>query len=238
MKILSKKYFLTVTMFILTLTLVSGCPVTSDPFFIAKTTVAGARFATDMVDLGFATANSTAQKNCNNTLCIKLDPDKGIKYNACMGEDHATDATYQTCYKPMRDVMTIWAKSKDIANSVWKATDAAILLSEKLKAAKVSGDPEQLKKVCEEIDPSKGVEYNNCLQGKKVTATDWYEILKVGACVVAKSLAFVPKEYEKYVKPIIAILERYGCSKISSRLTSQEATQLYSAIKMVATPTS
>lgn len=220
----------TLSILVAVLLLVAACPNGSDPFFIAKTTVTGTRATVSLVDFAFAKANQLKMEKCTEDICIKVDPDKGIKYKACMIEDPSTKTEYQACYKGMKNALVIWGKAKDITLVTADAVARAIQLLERIEAAKKSKDPKELEAACKEVDPTQGVEYQKCLKGEKLSLTDWLVIIKSGLCIAAKALKFMPVEYDTYVKPIIALFESYGCSnKIT--LTRDEAKNLIASIR-------
>lgn len=191
----------------------TACPKQQDPFFVAKTTIAGARAAITLTDVGFAKAAQVKSAQCADSICIKVDPDKGDRYKACMLEDQGTKPEYQTCYKGMKEATAAWEKGKVVGVATCNAADDAVKLAQKIYIAKQSGNPEALAKACSEVDPTKGAAYEACLKGDPVGLLDWLAIIKSGLCVAAKALAFVPAAYDVYTKPVVALFESYGCKK-------------------------
>jgi len=190
----------------------TACPTTSDPYQVARSTITVVRTTTVVAHTAFLMASTEQQRVCNHTVCIKLDPDKGIKYNECMGQPHDTDVTYITCYKKMGDAKLLVDKSYTLAIALCNEAAEAVTLAQQL--AQIKNDKTKLEEVCAKVDPTKGEEYKKCIAGQPIAKADWYAVLQGGACVVYHALDFVPVEYAKYTTPVRAVMNSFGgCTK-------------------------
>jgi len=189
----------------------TACPKQSDPFFVAKTTIAGARTAITLTDFAFAKAVEIKSAQCTDAVCIKVDPDKGTKYKECMIQDHSANADYQVCFKTMKNVIGYWDKGKALATTGCNTADEAVKLAQKIDAAKKAGNQEELAKACAEVDPTKGAEYEKCMKGEPVALLDYLAIIKSAMCSASKALAFMPESFSPYLKSLTALFDSYGC---------------------------
>lgn len=194
---------------VMAVVLLIACPKKQDPFFVAETTMVGVRTAITLTDLAFAKAHQMRDQSCDAIICAKLDPDKGEKYKACMAEDHASNAEYVSCMKKVTDAQVLWGKIEKTILATLSAGDELIAILKKIEAAKAGGNVADLEAACTKYDPTKGEKYKQCLTGETAGLTDWLNLFKGGMCVASKGLAFMPTEYDPYVKPVRAVLDSY-----------------------------
>jgi len=183
------------------------------------TTVSMGKLVLQTAYAGFKGYVSIKHTECNNSVCVKLHPDKAsAAYKSCMAQDHSSVAEFKTCYGKLGDAESIIDKAVplglSVLNDVKEILDLAVKYEIAKEAAKAANDPEKLKAFCDTVYPAKtGDEYQKCLKGEQLAKFDWVAALKGRACTVYHALAFVPDPYNKYTDPVRAWFKVYGSCK-------------------------
>jgi hypothetical protein len=214
----------------------SSCPQPNpskpeDPYRVARTTITVMRATLTGGKVAFDGVVQAVQTECTISLCQQLHPDKtSQKYKDCLAEDHSQEPEYKKCDKVSAAVpwvekgYAIGIKTCDASmEAIELAAQLAVVRNDKaLKKKCADGDQEACAKykkrvdeICAQVDPSKGQDYQDCVEGKPVAKADWSGISKRGACLVDSSLTMVPSnpKYNSYIAAVRTWLRSYGNCK-------------------------
>lgn len=211
----------------------SSCPPPNtqqpdDPYAKARFVISIMKITVTTAKTGFDGVAAAVEQGCVVKLCTKLYPDAtSQQHQDCLQQDHSASAEYKKCdkitpVKPLVDMgVKIVLQGCDTSTEAVQlaASLAQVREDKKLRSACIKGDKDacaeyqkRVEVICITVDPTKGTEYQNCVQGKPVAKADYTAMLKSTACLAYESFKPIPAnpKYDLWINGVRAWLKGYG----------------------------